>query len=231
MDQWKNSRMNFMQRINFKHDLLPEVKLTDEIIDGKRYYTLPDGSKLRSVTTVIKENTDQSGIIAWRKRKGDEEANRISAKATRHGTAVHKVAERYLLNEEDYIGRTAPTSVLAFKPIMKVLNEHVDNIRGIELPLYSKALKTAGRTDVIANYDGVLSVIDFKTSLRPKREEWIQNYFIQSTCYSMMAERMYKIEVPQIAIIISVEDEHECQLFVKDRSQYVNRVMEIFTSK
>jgi genome maintenance exonuclease 1 len=108
-------------------------------------------------------------------------------------------------------------------------DKHVDNILGIELPLYSTVLKTAGRCDLIAEFDGVPSIIDFKTSRRLKKEEWIESYFLQTTVYSMMFEYMYKIEIPQIAILIAVDHE-EPQLFVKDRGEYVNRVIEIFTA-
>jgi ATP-dependent exoDNAse (exonuclease V) beta subunit len=89
-------------------------------------------------------------------------------------------------------------------------------------------LKTAGRCDLIAEYDGVPSVIDFKTSRKLKKEEWIESYFLQTTVYSMMFESMYKIKVPQIAILIAVDHEPP-QVFVKDRGHYVNRVLDIFT--
>jgi len=101
---------------------------------------------------------------------------------------------------------------------------------GIELPLYSKSLGCAGRTDLVAEYDGVLSIIDFKTSRKPKKEEWIESYFLQSTVYSMMFEWTYKIAVPRIAIIITVDDEKTPQTFVMERSKYVERVLEIFRS-
>jgi ATP-dependent exoDNAse (exonuclease V) beta subunit len=108
------------------------------------------------------------------------------------------------------------------------LNKHVDNILGVELPLYSVALRTAGRCDLIAEFNGTPSIIDFKTSRKLKKEEWIESYFLQATTYSLMFERMYKIHVPQIAILIAVDNEQP-QLFVKDRGDYVNRVLEIFT--
>jgi genome maintenance exonuclease 1 len=110
-----------------------------------------------------------------------------------------------------------------------VLDNHVDNILGVELPLYSKALGCAGRTDLVAEYDGKVSIIDFKTSKRLKKKDWIENYFLQSTVYSMMFERFYSISVPQIVIVITVDDELEAQKFVMERSQYVNKVIELFT--
>lgn len=213
----------------FNHILVPEIKLTDEIIDGKRFYTLPDGkTKLRSVTTIISEKSDKSALFAWKKRVGEKEANRITKKATTHGTAVHKIAERYLLNEADIKQKSMPTSVDGFAKIKKILDENVNDIMGIELPLFSTTLGCAGRTDVVAHYNGIPSIIDFKTSIKNKKEEWIQNYFIQSTVYSMMFESMYKKKIPQIVIIIAVEEENYPQIFIKNRSDYVNKVLEMF---
>jgi genome maintenance exonuclease 1 len=220
-----------LSRKTFKHNFVPFVELSTENINGQRYYVLPDGvTKLKSVTTIIGEKSDKTALLEWKKKVGEAEANRIANQAARRGTSVHKIAENYLLNEENFYGKEMPANMDTFREHFKpILDEHVDNIFGIELPLYSKALKCAGRTDVIAEYDGKLSIIDFKTSRKPKREEWIENYFIQSTVYSMMFEWTYKIAVPQIAIIIAVDDDKP-QTFIKDRSLYVDRVLEMFRS-
>lgn len=215
----------------FKHNFVPFVELSTETIDGKRHYVLPDGvTKLKSVTTIISEKSDKTALLEWRKRVGDEEANRISTQAARRGTSIHKIAERYVLNEENIYVDQMPINIETFKPIKETLDKHVDNILGIELPLYSKSLGCAGRTDLVAEYNGKLSIIDFKTSRKPKKEEWIENYFIQSTVYSMMFEWTYKIAVPQIAIIITVDDEKTPQTFVMERSKYVDKVLEVFRS-
>ncbi len=211
----------------FKHNMVEEINLTTENIDGKRYYVLPDGQKLRSVTTVLGDKLDKTALLEWRKKVGEEEANRISVKAARRGTAVHSICEKYVLNDDDFLKDAMPSGIDSFNGIRSLLDKHVDNILGVELPLYSVALKTAGRCDLIAEFDGVPSVIDFKTSRKPKKEEWIESYFLQTTVYSMMFEWIYKIKIPQIAILIAVDHE-EPQLFVKDRGQYVNRVLEIF---
>ena len=217
---------------NFKHNFVPFVELENEYINGQRYYVLPDGvTKLKSVTTILGEKTDKTALLEWRKKVGDAEADRISNQATRRGTSIHTIAERYVLNEENIFRNQMPVNIDSFKPIQDTLDEHVDNIFGIEMPLYSKALGCAGRTDLVAEYDGKLSIIDFKTSRRLKKEEWIENYFLQSTVYSMMFEWTYKIAVPQIAIIITVDDEKTPQTFVTERSKYVNRVLEIFNPR
>ena len=219
-----------MLRKYFNHKFVPTVELTTETIDGQRHYVLPDGvTKLKSVTTIIGERTDKTALLEWKKRVGEEEAQKISVQAARRGTAIHSIAERYVLNEEKFYGeKEMPINVESFKPIKQILDNHVDNIFGVEIPLYSKALGCAGRTDLVAEYDGVLSIIDFKTSKKMKKAEWIENYFIQATCYAMMFEWIYKIAVPQIVIIITVDDEKTPQVFKLERSQYVNRVLEIF---
>jgi hypothetical protein len=213
----------------FNHNLVPEIEITTETIDGKRHYVLPSGEKFRSVTTVLDSALDKTALMEWKKRVGEEQAQKISIQAARRGTAVHSIAERYVLNEENHLRGAMPSGIDAFKGIQKLLDKHVDNILGIELPLYSTILKTAGRCDLIAEFNGIPSVIDFKTSRRLKEESWIESYFLQTTVYSMMFEYMYKIEIPQIAILIAVDHE-EPQLFVKDRGEYVNRVIEIFTA-
>jgi len=218
-----------LSRKTFKHTLVPKIDLTTETIDGQRYYVLPDGvTKLKSVTTILSEKLDKTALLEWKKRVGEEEAQKISVQAARRGTAIHNIAERYVLNEERYYAKTEmPINIESFKPIKSVLDNHVDNILGVELPLCSKALGCAGRTDLVAEYDGVASIIDFKTSKRLKKAEWIESYFLQSTIYSMMFERLYAIKVPRIVIVITVDDEPIPQTFVMERSQFVNRSLEI----
>jgi len=221
-----------LSRKIFKHTLVPKIEIRTKTIDGKRWYLLPDGvTKFRSVTSILSEKLNKDFLIEWRKRVGEEEANRISTQASRRGTAIHNIAERYILNEELYYGPgEMPINVESFKPIKDILDKHVDNVLGVELPLCSKALGCAGRTDLVAEYNGITSIIDFKTSKKIKKIEWIESYFLQSTIYSMMFERIYSISVPQIVIIITVDDEPKAQLFVEDRSKYVNRAIEILTS-
>ena len=140
------------------------------------------------------------------------------------------LAERYVLNEEDYLRGAMPSGIDAFKSLQTFLDKHVDNILGIELPLYSNVLKTAGRCDLIAEFNGVPSVIDFKTSRKLKKEEWIESYFLQTTVYSLMFEWLYKVHVPQIVVMIAVDHENP-QLFIKDRGYYVDKVLDIFTAQ
>ncbi len=220
-----------MSRKAFKHLLVPRSELTTETINGQRFYSLPCGTLLKSVTTVLSEKMDKTALLEWKAKVGEAEATRISVQAARRGTAIHNIAERYVLNEESYYGKNEmPINIESFKPIKRVLDDCVDNILGVELPLSSKALGVAGRTDLVAEYNGKTSIIDFKTSKRLKKAEWIESYFLQSTIYSMMFERMYSIAVPQIVIIITVDDEPVCQEFIMNRADFVNRALEVLSS-
>lgn len=211
----------------FEYKQLEEVELTTEEIDGKRFYVHPDGSKFKSVTTILGERTDKSSLLKWRQRVGSEEANRVSVQASTRGTAVHLLCEKYLKNEDDYLKGAMPANVSSFKDLQKILDENIGIIYGNEIPLFSHKLQAAGRCDLIAEFGGINSVVDFKTSKKAKKEEWIQNYFYQATVYSLMTEEMYGISVPQIAIMITV-DEDNPQLFVKKREDYVKKVLELF---
>ena len=213
--------------MNFKHvgcDI--DYDLETETINGKRFYKTPEGLLYPSVTTITSQH-GKDKIIEWRKRVGEEEANRISTKASSRGTRVHKICENYLNNEEDYartnpahIHKTMPDSIAMFKSIQPLLDEHVNNIHALEIPLYSHHLKVAGRVDCIAEYDGKLSIIDFKTSGKLKEESWIKGYFMQCSAYAVMYEERTGIPVSQIVIMIAVDSEHP-QVFIKKRNDYI----------
>ena len=170
--------------------------------DGKRYYTLPDGTRLPSVTTVI-GSTKKAAIMAWRKRVGEEKANQISRKASGRGTNVHSICEEYLNNKE--LGVFMPDAYEMFLSIKPYLNK-INNIHYQEQALWSTQLGMAGRVDCIAEYEGVLSVIDFKTSSRPKDESDIQDYFWQTTAYSLMYEELVGVPIDNLVIIMAVEN-------------------------
>jgi genome maintenance exonuclease 1 len=215
----------------FNHQFVPFTELQTETINGARHYVLPDGlTKLKSVTTIISENTDKTALFEWRKRVGEVEANKISTQAARRGTSIHSIAERYVLNKDDYLKGEMPANAVSFNAIKPIIDANVDNVLGVELPLYSKSLRCAGRTDLVAQFNGITSIIDFKTARKTKKEEWIEGYFLQSTVYSMLFEWTYNIKVPQIVILISVDHE-EPQVFIKDRSLYVEKVLSMFAPR
>jgi ATP-dependent exoDNAse (exonuclease V) beta subunit len=171
--------------------------------DGKRYYTLEDGTRLPSVTTVIGAQKKKA-IMEWRKRVGEQEANRISRQASGRGTNVHTLCERYLNNES--LGDIMPDAKEMFFSIKPYLNK-INNIHYQEAALWSKKLGMAGRVDCIAEYDGVLSVIDFKTSKRIKNAEDIQDYFWQTTAYAIMYEELVGTPINDLIIIMAVDNE------------------------
>lgn len=175
--------------------------------DGKRYYTLEDGTKLPSVTTVLGAQKKQA-IMEWRKRVGEEEANRVSKKATSRGTDVHSLCEDYLNNKTGLSLKAGirPDAFEMFVSLKPLLNR-IDNIHYQECALWSKQLGMAGRVDCIGEFDGKLSVIDFKTSKKIKTEAHIEDYFWQTTAYALMYEEMIGQPIDDIVIIMAVEDD------------------------
>lgn len=202
----------------FTHKTIPFNDLKTVTIDGKRFYQTPEGNTYPSVTTIT-GLYNKKEILEWRKRVGEEEANRISTKASSRGTRVHKLCEDYLNNELN-TDKYMPDSVGMFKSIQPIIDQYVDNIHAIEAPLYSDYLRVAGRVDCIAEFDGKLAIIDFKTSSRQKSEDKIQNYFMQCAAYAVMFEELTGIPVPRLAIIMAVDSDHP-QLFVKKRNDYI----------
>jgi len=194
---------------------LPKLsRVTNE--DGTRVYQTPTGNKYPSVTTVTGLLKKQS-IIAWRKRVGEEEANKISSTAARRGTRIHSLAEKYLLNESVNPDMFDIEMWNKFKPIL----HNINNIYALEQSLFSDHLEVAGTVDCIAEYNGKMSVIDFKTSKRIKQRDNIHDYFMQCSAYAVAFEEMTKIPVPQIVILIAV-DEEDPLIFVEKRNTWIN---------
>ena len=191
--------------------------------NGKRHYVTPEGGLYPSITTVLGE-LSKAAIQAWRKRVGEEEANKISGKASRRGTSVHSVCESYIKNEEEFLDGETPHIVELFKTIEPFF-ERINNVHGVELALYSDHFGIAGRTDLIAEFDGTLSIIDYKTSNRTKKKEWCEGYFAQGAFYGVAYEELTKIPVPQVVIIMAVENETP-QLFVEKRDDWIDKIWE-----
>lgn len=188
---------------------LPELEC--ETLSTGRTYITPEGNKYPSITTILSERSKE-GIKAWRKRVGEEAANKISTQAATRGTAVHTLAEDYLNNKEDWSKGAMPANIFSFSQIKPILDKHVNNIWAQEVPLYSDKFMVAGRVDCIAEYDGELCIIDFKTARKPKKEEWITNYFIQASFYAAAFYERTGIAIKKFAIIITV-DGSEPQVF------------------
>ena len=206
----------------FINDLIELPQLVR--IDGEqRFYQTPDGNKYPSVTTVLSEMSDKTAIIAWRKRVGEEEANRVSGRATRRGTAIHSLLEKFVLNEEIDFSDTMPLNKTMYNQIAKYLQQTVDNVRSSEGQLFSHKLKIAGSVDLIASYKGEPAIIDFKTSTKPKRKEWIENYFLQATMYSYMLYEMTGLYYPKLVIMIALEEDSGPQIIEEHASNWIEK--------
>ena len=192
-------------------------KLTRVTENGKRYYLTPDGNKYPSVTTVAGIFAKEK-IIQWRKRVGKEQATKITTQASVRGTAVHKLCEDYINNVEDYTKGQMPVNVDSFNSIKTIIDSSINNVVMQECPLYSHYLKVAGTVDCIAEWNGKLSIIDFKTSRKPKKLEWIDNYFMQTAAYAVMFEELTEKPITDLVILISVDNE-EPQIFTQKRDE------------
>lgn len=212
----------------FKHDLLEEHKLRRVEVDGKRRYLTPSNNSYPSITTIL-SSLSKEGISRWIAKVGKEEAEKIKTKAASRGTRVHKLCEDYLANKGDYLLKAMPTTIEQFKHIQSYLDKHVEVVKGIELPLYSDELKVAGTCDLFCTMHDTPVVVDFKTSSKIKKEEWIEGYFLQSTAYALMIEERYGIKVPAICIVISVEDEG-LQVFMKNTSDFIDKTKTVIQS-
>ena len=175
--------------------------------DGVRFYKLPKTDKYYPSVTSITSFKNAKFFKEWRTKIGEDEANRITARATQRGTAFHSIAEDYINGELDldkYLDNN-PLSVRMFQSAKDTLNR-IDNIHCLESFLYSHYLGLAGRVDCIAEFDGELAVIDFKTSTKEKKEEHIENYFVQETAYAAMFLERTGIEVKKIVTLIATEE-------------------------
>lgn len=210
----------------FTHKPLPKIEVPRKEIDGKRYYVTPGGECYRSVTTILSQLT-KDHIQKWRDRVGEQEASKISSSASRRGTKLHTMMEDYVGNVEDFALNKMPTTTSLFLDIQPFVDSNLEEVYGIEYPLYSDRLRAAGTSDLICKYAGKPTVLDYKTSSKRKKEEWIENYFIQSTAYALMVKERYDLDIEQIVIMIAVEGDNP-QVFVKDPSDYVKKTISIF---
>ena len=215
---------------NHIHHDFPQ--LLQENVMGTRMYVAPNGQRYPSVTTVLADHGKEA-ILEWRKNVGEEKANEISRKATTRGTSVHKALELYLKNEDINTLEMLPNVKSLFVRIRQELDEKVNNIHCLESKLYSHNLKLAGTVDCIAEYKGVLSVIDFKTSIRLKKKENISGYFMQGTAYAQMFNEMANLNIEQIVILIGVDTANFCQTLIirGDEIHYYRQELQTYIDK
>ena len=204
----------------FNHVDLTLPKLSRETIDGVRYYSVPDEDellKLVSITSVT-SHFNKEIFVKWRKKVGNEEADRITKAATSRGTDMHTLTEHYLKNDD--LPTVQPISDFLFKIAKGELNK-IDNIHSLEGSLYSKELGIAGTVDCIAEYNGELAIIDFKTSKKPKPRNWGEHYFVQCMAYGCMLYEITGISVKKLVIIMACEN-GECVIYEeRDKAKYI----------
>jgi hypothetical protein len=214
-----------MSTFRFKHIETDIPELTTKTIDRKRYYITPEGKEYPSITTVL-SNRGKKGLFEWRKRVGNDVANYISGKAAKRGTAVHHMCEDYLNNvsfiEPDWWQEKQKNFLpfCLFNQLRNGVLQRINNIHAQECSLYSNKYGVAGRVDCIAEYDRVLSIIDFKTSTSERNDKYNENYYIQTAAYAEMYEERTGIPTDQIVILVVTED-GQVQEFIKSKQEYL----------
>lgn len=218
--------------MNFNHVKLSELdfELESKTTDEGRVYKTPKGNLYPSITTVLSDY-NKKAIYEWRERVGEEEANRVSRAASGRGTRLHNAVEKLLLNEMTDLKKRSimPDALPLYYQLEPLLKEKVNNIYGIEQPLYSDTLRIAGRCDCIAEWQNELSIIDWKTSKKLKEKQHIQNYFMQAAAYAEMFEERTNRNIDQIVIVIA-NDDSKPQIFIEKKDEYLDH-LKIYISK
>jgi genome maintenance exonuclease 1 len=205
-----------MKKFNFvklDETILPTAKGKNQ--DGFRFYSI-DGKNYPSVTSVLGIKKKKE-LANWRQSIGENVANWEMGRAARRGKSTHTLVEQYLKGETPSERSVLPLGL--FK-LMRPYVDQIDNIHMIEQVMYSKELGLAGQTDCIAEYNGKLSVIDFKTANKERKESWIDNYFLQCTAYATMYKELYGKNIDQIVVLIASED-GAMQSFIKETKDYM----------
>lgn len=205
---------------NHIHHDIPKLKRIDS--EAGRVYQTPTGKAYPSVTSVTGLHGKEA-FFEWRKRVGEEEANRIAARAANRGTRVHTLCEDYLLNKDPEISMF---DVEAFKSLRPELDK-INNIHCLETKLYSDYLEVAGTVDCIAEYNGKMSIIDFKTSKRLKDRDDIHGYFMQTAAYAVMFEERTGIPVSKLVILMAVDDHDKPAIFIEKRDHWIDKFIDL----
>ncbi len=209
----------------FKHDEVSVPELSTKNINRKRFYQTPEGKLYPSITTVLQKRK-MAGLMEWRKNVGDDVANYIARTAAHRGTKVHHMCEDFLNNNfDEEVHKKNFLPYVLFGQLKPVLMQKVNNILAQECGLYTDKYRVAGRVDCIAEYNGVKSIIDFKTSRKERNDEWNESYYIQASAYAEMFEERTGIEINQIVILVVTED-GVVQEFVKNKGEYIPMLVE-----
>ena len=205
--------------IEFEDEVYYLPQLDTKTVDKKRYYITPEGNEYPSITTVLSPR-NKEGLMKWRKKVGNDVATHIANKAAVRGSKVHKMCEDYLngLDMEKHKKDFLPYCL--FNELKNQTFDNINDVIGQELVLYSDKYKIAGRTDLIANYKGELSIVDFKTSTNERKDSYNENYYIQTSAYAEMFEELTGQPINQIVILVVTED-GIVQEFIKDKQEYI----------
>jgi len=210
--------------MNFEHENVELTEMNAVTTESGRKYKTPEGVNLPSITTVLSILSRES-IAKWRARVGAAEANRISHRASTRGTSVHEIIEKYVNNDPNFKDGYTPDIIASFLDVKPILDERLTKVYAQEAPLYSNHLGVAGRVDCVGIFDGKPSIIDYKTSMKPKRKDWIKNYFMQEAAYAIMWEERTGQPIVQLVTVISV-DNAPPQVFVEHRDNWVRPLRE-----
>ena len=202
---------------------IPEITATTSK-SGVRHYTTPDGNQYPSITTML-GHKEKPWLADWQNMLGKSKAKKETERCAARGTAVHELIEKYLNNEDDFTRGYDPEFVKGFNQLKFRLNR-INNIRLQEVGLYSNRLKIAGRVDCIGEYDGVLSVIDFKTSNNNKNKEMIEDYFLQCTFYALAWFELTGEPIEDIVILMTVEKGMVPLVFKEKIDKYVEPLLQ-----
>ena len=211
--------------MSFNLNLITDLPVLEQVeINGVRHYTANDGSietPYPSVTTVLSaDKSKQKSLEAWKKRVGEEEAAKVSYKATSRGTAVHLVMEDYILNQEPQT-KPMPNILDMASGLKRFADRYIDNIRLVEGQLFSHHLRVAGTVDLVADFEGEPAIIDWKTANYPKKKGQITSYFMQESAYAVMFEERTGIPVQKLVTLVAYPE--GTQMFVEKRDNWIGQ--------
>lgn len=212
---------------NFRHIASPEIPklIRIDTPEGRRYST-PSGNFYPSITTVLGDTLPKDGLDQWRKRVGEKEADKISAKAAYRGGEVHSLLEKYVANDPDWAKNSNPFHKATAYSVIPILNSRMNDVILQEVQLYSDKLKIAGTVDCIAHWDGKLAAIDYKTSMRAKKKSHIEGYYLQCAFYALAYYELTGTPIHNFTIVIACDNDPP-QIFTGKTKNHIERLIQL----
>ena len=212
-----------------KLDLVTNLPKLEQVeVNGVRHYTAEGVGPYPSVTTVLSsDKSKEDGIRKWRERVGEEEANRVSHMATQRGTAVHQIMEDWILDQEA-ITKPMPIHLDTASRLKEQAEKYMGEVKLVEGQLFSHELRTAGTVDLVAEWEGEMAIVDWKTSKYSKKREYVESYFMQEAAYAVMFEERTGIPVTKLVTVVAYDQPYEgCQMFVEKRDNWIGKFIEL----